>query len=110
MAMAGTRYELRVGTRISEAMLAAFRLPVRPTVVPRSTVYRLTVPADRDLAEVLQLLTEREVQVLEIRRCTERGRSDRGSPRAEAVQPTEVLPAAGGVVVPFRRRVADPSG
>jgi hypothetical protein len=109
MAMAGTRYELRVGTRVSEATLAAFRVPVRPTVVPRNTVYRLRVPADRDLAEVLQLLTERDVQVLEIRRCTERRRPDRGSPQAEVGQPTEA-PATGGVVVPFPRRAADPAG
>ena len=104
MAMAGTRYEVRVGTRVSEATLAPFRIPVRPTVVPRNTVYRLRVPADRDLAEVLQLLTASEVQVLEIRRCTERGRPDRGSRPAEAVQPADVVPTSGGVVVPFPRR------
>ncbi|NYJ07534.1 hypothetical protein [Petropleomorpha daqingensis] len=109
MAMAGTRYELRVGTRVSEAVLAAFRVPVRPTVVPRSTVYRLRVPADRDLAEVLQLLTEREVQVLEIRRCTEPRRRDDGSSQVAAVQPAEVVDTAG-VVVPFPRRVADATG
>ena len=109
MAMAGTRYELRVGTRVSEATLAAFRVSVRPTVVPRSTVYRLRVPADRDLAEVLQLLTEREVQVLEIRRCTEGRRRDSGSPRAEVVPPVESV-ATGGVVVPFPRRTASSAG
>ena len=55
MAMAGTRYEVRVGTRVSEATLAAFRIAVRPTVVPRNTVYRLRVPADRDLAEAVEM-------------------------------------------------------
>jgi hypothetical protein len=110
MAMAGTRYELRVGTRVSEAMLAAFRIPVRPTVVPGNTVYRLRVPADRDLAEVLQLLTESDVQVLEIRRCTERRRPDRGSPRAETVQPADVGAASGGVVLPFARRSTESTG
>jgi hypothetical protein len=109
MAMAGTRYELRVGTRVSEATLAAFRVPVRPTVVPRSTVYRLRVPADRDLSEVLQLLTEREVQVLEIRRCTEGRRRDGGAPRAEVAVPAEAA-ATDGVVVPFPRRTAEPTG
>jgi hypothetical protein len=104
--MAGTRYELRVGTRVSEATLAAFRIPVRPTLVPRSTVYRLRVPADRDLAEVLRLLTEREVQVLEIRRCTEGPRRDgEQSPVDE-----ERTPAGSGVVVPFPRRAAEPTG
>ena len=110
MAMSGTRYELRVGTRVSEATLAAFRIPVRTTVVPRNTVYRLRVPADRDLAEVLQLLTESAVQVLEIRRCTERRRPDRASPQAEAVQPADVVPTSGGVVVPFPRRTAATTG
>jgi hypothetical protein len=109
MAMTGTRYELRVGTRVSEATLAAFRVPVRPTVVPRSTVYRLRVPADRDLAEVLQLLTERAVQVLEIRRCTEGRRRDGGSPRAEVVEPADAS-VPGGVVVPFPRRAVEPGG
>ena len=110
MAMAGTRYELRVGTRVSEATLAAFRIPLRPTVVPRNTVYRLRVPADRDLAEVLQLLTDSKVQVLEIRRCTEGSRPDRGSPEAEAVQPPDVVPTSGGVVVPFPRRTTATTG
>ena len=110
MAMAGTRYELRVGTRVSEATLAAFRIPVRTTVVPRNTVYRLRVPADRDLAEVLQLLTESAVQVLEIRRCTERRRPDRVSPPAEAVQPADVVATSGAVVLPFPRRTAATTG
>jgi len=79
-------------------------------VVPRNTVYRLRVPADRDLAEVLQLLTESEVQVLEIRRCTERRRPDRRSPQAEAVQPADVVPTSGGVVVPFPRRTTETTG
>jgi hypothetical protein len=110
MAMAGTRYEVRVGTRVSEATLAAFRIPVRPTVVPRNTVYRLRLPADRDLTEVLQLLTASEVQVLEIRRCTERRRPDRRSPQAEDVRPADVVPTSGGVVVPFPRRTTETTG
>src|SRR5690348_9068721 len=110
MAMAGIRYELRVGTRVSEAMLAAFRIAVRPTVVPRNTVYRLRVPADRDLAEVLQLLTDSEVQVLEIRRCTEQRRPDRVSPPAEAVEPAEAVPTSGAVVLPFPGRGTGTNG
>jgi len=100
MAMTGIRYELRVSTRVSEATLAAFRMAVRPTVVPRNTVYRLRVPADRDLAEVLQLLTEREVQVLEIRRCAE--------PRRRDGRSIEAQPERSGVVVPFPRRPVQP--
>ena len=44
MGAARTRYELRVGTVISEAALATFRIPVRPTAVPRNTVYRFRRP------------------------------------------------------------------
>ena len=71
MTGARTRYELRVGTVVSEATLATFRVPVRRTDVRRQTVYRLRVPTDRDLSELLHRLTERDVQVLEIRRCPE---------------------------------------
>src|SRR3954453_15157616 len=106
MEAAGTRYDLVVGTLLSEAALATLRVPVRTTVVPRSTVYRLRVPADRDLAEVLQLLTERAVQVLEIRRCSEGRRRAGGSLPAEAVLPADAS-VPGGVVVPFPRRAAD---
>ena len=98
-----TRYELRVGTVISEAALASFRVPMRPTAVPRNTVYRFVVPDDRDLTEVLHRLTELDVQVLEIRRCPEPRRRAPGSASGEtscresATPPTD----AEGVVVPF---------
>jgi hypothetical protein len=106
--MAGTRYELRVGTRVNETTLAAFRFPVRPTVVPGSTVYRLRLPAESDLCEVLALLTERQVQVLEIRRCPEPRRRDRRPPAAPQQQ--DGTPDAGGVVIAFPRRVGGSSG
>jgi len=103
MELARTRYEVRVGTMLSKAMVAAFRLPVRWTAVPRNTVYRLSVPADRDLSEVLHRLTENDVQVLEIRRCLEAPR------RSQSQEPQDVPPqdAEGpdptpGVVLPFR--------
>jgi hypothetical protein len=98
--MAGTRYEVRVGTRVNETTLAAFRVPVRPTVVPGSTVYRLRLPADRDLCEVLSLLTERQVQVLEIRRCAEP--RSRDGERHQA--PPDETADTGGVVIAFPRR------
>src|SRR4051794_39460960 len=106
MAAAGTRYELLVGTLVSKAALATFRVAVSPTAVPRRTVYRFRVPADRDLNEVLSRLTDRDVQVLEIRLCPERRRRDRRTPpvgqeapREESGDPAE---AGAGVVVPFR--------
>ena len=110
MGAARIRYELRVGTHVGRAALSTFRVPVRPTAVPRRTLYRFRVPADRDLAEVLHRLIERDVEVLEIRRCPDRARPDRGSPPAgppPSPGPAEDPPPDGdtdgdGVVVPFR--------
>ena len=88
----GTRFELRVRTLLSKAAIATFRVPVRPTAVPGRTVYRFRVPADRDLSELLHLLTQRHVQVLGIRRCA-----------APTVEPSTTDDASGdetGFVVP----------
>lgn len=108
MELARTRYEVRVGTLLSHAMVAALRLPLRRTAVPRNTVYRLSVPADRDLGEVLHRLTESDVQVLEIRRCLEAPRRtpDRAPERPEASPDVGDQDAtADGVVLPFRGRL-----
>jgi hypothetical protein len=68
MAAARTRFELRVETLVGPAALATFRVPLRPTAVPRRTVYRFRIPADRDLTEVIRRLIERDVELLEVRR------------------------------------------
>ena len=106
MAAARTRYELRVGTVISEAALATFGVPVRPTAVPRRTVYRFRVPADRDLSEVLDRLTECDVQILEIRRCPEPRHRDRGTARVRQEAPRQEIgdraSTGVGVVLPLR--------
>jgi hypothetical protein len=100
-----TRYEVLVGTVVSKAALATFRVPVRPTAVPRRMVYRFRVPADRDLSDVLHWLTERDVQVLQIRRCPEPPRRTRGTaPEGQEEPPHQrgdPAASAGGVVVPF---------
>jgi hypothetical protein len=107
-----TRYELRVGTVLSRAAIAAFHIRVTPTAVPRKTVYRFRIPADRDPSEVLHRLTEFDVQVLEIRRCFDVSSRDHGRDTSGRTGP---LPEAGeqpasdaGVVVPFRARVHTP--
>jgi hypothetical protein len=111
MTGARTRYELRVGTVVSDAALATFRVPVRRTDVRRQTVYRFRVPTDRDLSELLHRLTERDVQVLEIRRCPEPRHRDRGpagapekaAPQQPAQQQVaDATETSGGVVLPFR--------
>jgi len=106
MEAARIRYELRVVTLVSKAALATFRVPLRPTAVPRNTVYRFRVPADRDLADLLHRLIERDVQVLEIRRCPEPRRRETGTAEATDETPQQEIsnPAetGGGVVVPFR--------
>jgi hypothetical protein len=113
MVASRTQYELRVGTRLSQAAIATFRVPLTPTVVPRNTVYRLRVSADRDPTEVLQRLTEHNVQVLEIRRCAEPSPEDGGTahgradaPPPEARPETEEPPGTtSGVVIPFPVRI-----
>ncbi|MGY1605417.1 hypothetical protein [Geodermatophilus sp. SYSU D00815] len=100
MARTRVRFELRVATVVGPAALATFRVPVSPTAVPRRTVYRLRVPADRDLPEVVHRLTARDVEVLEIRRC------DDVPPRrpAPARHEPQGDPGTGGArVVPLRR-------
>ena len=109
-----TRYELRVGTVLSRAAVAAFHIRVTPTPIPRKTVYRFRIPADRDPSEVLSRLTEFDVQVLEIRRCFDVSSRDRGrdTPRREGPPPAPGEPSAAdaGVVVPFRARLRVPEG
>jgi hypothetical protein len=103
-----TRYELRVRTLLSRAALATFHIPVTPTAIPRNTVYRFRIPADRDPSEVLHRLTECDVQVLEIRRCADVSRRDGrpGQPRRGGPPPETGGPAAAtaGVVIPFPAR------
>jgi hypothetical protein len=96
---ARTSFELFVGRHLSPAMLATFPVALFPTAVPRKTVHRLRVGADSDIAEIVQRLTERDVQVLDIRRCPERPRRE---PRQVAGWNVPVVEEAGrGVVVPL---------
>jgi hypothetical protein len=103
MAAGETRFEVRVGTLLSQATVAAFRLPLSRIDVPHSTLHRLRIPADRDVPEVLHQLIERDVQVVEIRQCAVHDR--REEPRAEQADPDETAPdeTADDVVLPFRR-------
>jgi hypothetical protein len=133
-----TRYEILVATLLNQASLAALRAGPVPTAVPRRQVYRLRIPARRDLPEVLHRLTDHDVQVLEIRQCVEGrpepppGRSRTSAPPAETDVPAAAddvperptgpsgtdVPAEDGVVVPFpggrtvplSRRGPDPAG
>jgi hypothetical protein len=100
MGAARNRFELRIGTLLSPAALAAFRVPVRPTSVPRNTVYRLRIPADRDLTDVLHRLIEQHVELLEIRRGPEPPRRSRRRPAGDELDVPG--PDDTGVVVPFR--------
>jgi hypothetical protein len=101
MASARNRFELRIGTLLSPAALATFRVPVRPTSVPRNTVRRLRIPADRDLTDVVHRLIERHVELLEIRRGPEPPRGARRRPPGDEHEAT--APAdTGAAVVPLR--------
>ena len=89
------RYEILVRTRVSPAVLARLRIAFTSIVVPRKTVHRLRVPADRDISEVVRTLTEQHVQILEVRRCRA---SNAGRPAGER--------SGGEVIVPFRSATA----
>jgi hypothetical protein len=110
------RYELLVETRVAPAALCAFRVPLTRTTVPRRTMYRFRVPADRDLPDVLDRLTRNHVEVLEIRRCPgppsprrDEGAADQAARTGTATATvadtgTEAVDAGtepDGVVVPF---------
>ncbi|MGY1802198.1 hypothetical protein ACI78T_02850 [Blastococcus sp. SYSU D00922] len=102
MELARERFELRVGTLVSPAALATFGVAVSPTPVPRDTVYRFRIPADRDLADVIRQLTDSRVQILEIRRCPD---PPSGPPPGAPAVPArrEPAPPTRGEVLPFRR-------
>ena len=102
MEAARNRFELRIGTLLSPAALAAFRVPVSPTIVPRNTVYRLRVPADRDLTDVVHRLIERHVEVLEIRRGSEPPRRSCRPPAGDQLDVPGPDGTGTGVVVPLR--------
>jgi hypothetical protein len=108
MATGRTRYELRVATLLSKAALAAIRIPVSTTTIPRSSVFRIRVPGDRDPSELVHRLTERDVEILEIRRCPQPAPRD---PRTADDRPDRPACASddeaapdGGVVIPFPSR------
>jgi hypothetical protein len=107
-----TRYEILVATLLNQASLATFRFSATTTVVPRRTVYRLRVPAGRDLSEVVHRLTDHDVQVLEIRQCVEAGPEPGVAGTARPAPQAESAEAAGdaGTVVSFptARAVARP--
>jgi hypothetical protein len=95
-------YEVRVGTVVSAATLATLRVPVRPTLVPRNTVYRIRIAADRDLSEVLHRLIEHDVQLMDVRRCAEPSPPVRPAAPAPSQESGDLAPTdADGVVIPF---------
>jgi hypothetical protein len=96
MSSARTSFELLVRRHVSAAALATFPVALVPTAVPREVVHRLRVSVDSDLADIVGRLTERDVGLLEIRRCPDRPWWRRADPRPAAPAPEE------GVVVLFR--------
>ena len=90
---ARSRYEILVRTRVSPAVLARLRIALTPTAVPRETVYRLHVPADRDITEVVERLTERGIHLLEVRKSPCRPGSRSRSPAAADEPCADVITA-----------------
>ncbi|MGY1745817.1 hypothetical protein [Blastococcus sp. SYSU D00695] len=111
MGTARTRYEVRVATHMGSAAMAALQVPVRLTAVPRRTLYRFRVPADQDLAHALARLLTSDVEVLEIRQCTDPSDRPRAPRPATPAGPPEDAdgPSSSGVVLAFRRRRPAPA-
>jgi hypothetical protein len=101
---ARTRYELFVGRHVSAATLATFPVALVPTAVPRNSVHRLRVGADSDIAEIVRRLTERGVEILEIRRCPQR---PRWRPQQRRAVPAEETAGADVVVLVPRAGAGD---
>jgi hypothetical protein len=99
-----------VATLLSRAALATFRVPVHTTAMPRNTVYRFRVVADRDPSSVLHRLTECDVEILGIRRCAEPSPRDRATEDVRQEdpppEPRDAAAPSGGVVIPFPVRSA----
>jgi hypothetical protein len=101
-----SRYEILVRTRVGPAALARLRIALTPITVPRNTVHRLRVPADRDLPQLVRQLTERGVELLEVRRCSTWPDAAHRSPGAV---PAGDEPLAD-VIAPFRPAAEPISG
>jgi len=93
-----TSFEVRVETLLSPVAVVALGVPLEPTPVPRNSVYRFRIPADRDLAEVVRRLTERGVELVEIRKRPEPPRRPLPPPAVVADDPV-VVPFPGPHVV-----------
>jgi hypothetical protein len=108
---ARTSFELFVRRHLSPATVATFPVALMPTAVPRNTVRRLRVGADSDIAEIVGRLTERNVELLDIRRCPE---CPRRAPQQRAASAVPVEAGADVVALPVRPAlgagVPDPPG
>jgi hypothetical protein len=114
MERAGTRFEVRVGTLVSAPLLAALRVPLGRIAVPRHRIHRLRLSADQDVPAVVRRLTERDIEIVEIRRCPAPPRRHDAAvpdrPAAPLPEPAGPPDAPDGVVVPFRRRLRPGAG
>jgi hypothetical protein len=111
-----TCYELLVNRHLSPATVASFAVALRPTAVPRNTVRRLRVGADSDIAEVVRRLTERNVELLGIRRFRQDPQRPVEQPATWAVPPEDdgssvvvplPMPRAAGPALPDHRSGED---
>jgi hypothetical protein len=104
---ARTRYEIRVRTRLSPVALARLRVALTPIAVPSRTVRRLRVAADHDITDVVRALTERNIEVLEVRRSpvlpARRGAADRTV--VDAVEDEAPRSTGDDVITALRSRI-----
>jgi hypothetical protein len=68
------RFEVRVRTVMSRALVASLPVRTSRTAVPRRAVYSLRVDGDCDIADVVARFSQAGVQVLEITARSRAGR------------------------------------
>jgi hypothetical protein len=105
-----SRYEILVRTRVGPAVLARLRIALTPITIPRNTVHRLRVPADRDLPQLVRQLTERGVELLEVRRCSTWSDAAHRSPDAAHTGDDVRDEPLADVIAPFRPAAEPLSG
>ena len=102
-----TRYELLVERHVSPATLATFPVRLTTTAVPGNRVHRLRIPADVDIADIVQRLNDGRVELIEIRRCA----AARDVPPREAAPSSSDATSGEVTVLPAPRPgVLPPSG
>ncbi|MCU1667229.1 MAG: hypothetical protein JWP40_156 [Blastococcus sp.] len=76
------RYEMRIRTVVSPALIASCPLRATRTEVRRRSTFLVRVTSDRDITDVVRRLVDRGVEILDIRSADVRSVDTRSHPRS----------------------------